>query len=156
MSFTAEFAERKVKKEYRAIVAGNVRLDNGVVKGLITRSVHNRKKMAISKVSGKEAVTEYNVLERFGVATYLSLRPVTGRTHQLRVHLSHMGHAILGDDTYARRRASQPFEKKIPRQMLHAYRITFDHPVTGKKMKFTAPLPDDIKDVLSYLRALER
>ena len=146
------FSGREVYKEYRAIVGGNVKDNEGEIETLIDRSRRDRKKMAVSQIKGREAVTHYSVLERFYYATYLSIIPRTGRTHQIRVHLSHIQHPVLGDRQYSRRKILKVLGIEIPRQMLHAHKISFSHPVSGEKMEFCAPIPEDFEGVLNYLR----
>ncbi len=148
-----QFASRQVKKKYLAIVRGRVARQEGVIQLPIGRHPVNRQKMAvIAKGEGRsrEAETRYRVLERFKQATYLELEPTTGRTHQIRVHLSALGHPILGDTVYG---GSFP-RLKIPRLMLHAGSLIFSHPVTNKEMLFEAPLPEDLQDILQQIAVL--
>lgn len=145
-----QFASRQVKKKYMAITRGRVVRQEGVIHLPIGRHSVNRKKMAvIAKGEGRsrEAETRYRVLERFKQATYLELEPTTGRTHQIRVHLSSLGHPILGDAVYG---GNFPW-LKIHRLMLHAASLIFSHPVTDRQMLFEAPLPEDIRDILRQI-----
>ena len=104
--------------------------------------------------TGREAITHYRVLERFGGISYLALELETGRTHQIRVHMSYTGHPLLGDDVY--RPTKNRFEEKHPKlfdgQALHATRLTLTHPTTGERMSFTAPLPENFEKALELLR----
>ena len=152
---TALFASRDVEKEYRAIVAGNIRSDEGDIRTLIDRSRRDRKKMAVASDKGREAVTHYSVIQRYGAATYLSAFPRTGRTHQIRVHMAHLGHPILGDTQYGRGKTEKKLGLEVPRHMLHAYRIGFVHPGTGASIEFEAPLPEDFLDVIKKLEELD-
>jgi 23S rRNA pseudouridine1911/1915/1917 synthase len=148
------FAGRGVEKEYRAIVAGNVRDDEGEIRTLIDRSRHDRKKMAVALDKGREAVTHYSVIQRYGPATYVSAFPKTGRTHQIRVHMAHLRHPILGDAQYSRRKTEKMLGIEVPRHMLHAWRIGFVHPGTGESVRFEAPLPEDFLEVMKKLEEL--
>jgi 23S rRNA pseudouridine1911/1915/1917 synthase len=150
-----QFSTRQVHKEYRAIVAGSPIEEHGVIETHITRSRRNRKKMAATIAEGKPALTRYRVLENFFHASYLSLEPITGRTHQLRVHLSHIGHPVVGDKQYARASALRQLGIGFPRQMLHSHKLHFNHPHSSERMKVVAPLPEDFCSALGRLRALK-
>lgn len=132
---------------YWAIVCGNIREEAGVIKGDIGRHPTDRKKMAIVHEHGKPAVTHFRVLERFGDYTLVECRLETGRTHQIRVHMAHIGHPLLGDLVYGHKRP----EKGLSGQCLHARALRFIHPRTGKLVTFTCPLPDYFQDVLARL-----
>lgn len=132
---------------YWAIVCGNIREEAGVIKGDIGRHPTDRKKMAIVHEHGKPAVTHFRVLERFGDYTLLECRLETGRTHQIRVHMAHIGHPLLGDLVYGHKRP----EKGLSGQCLHARALRFLHPRTGELVTFTCPLPDYFQDVLARL-----
>ena len=108
----------------------------------------DRKKMAINHKNGKEAVTHYKVLERFGNATYIECRLETGRTHQIRVHMASLGHPLLGDTVYGS--SKNPYH--LQGQALHAMILGFRHPVTGEYLEFTAPLPEYFEKLLDKLR----
>ena len=143
-------------REYRALVRGGFRDDAGTIDLPIGRHPTDRKKMAVLHTGHiRQAVTHYQVLERFGEVTYLALRLETGRTHQIRVHLSTLGHPLLGDTVYGG--GTTRFEKQhaalFHGQALHAGRLTFLHPRTGEEMTFTAPLPENFEHALSLLRA---
>lgn len=136
-----------ITRRYRAIVHGNVKEDTGTVHATIGRDPKDRKKMA-AHVQGKDAVTHYKVLERFGNYTYMEFSLETGRTHQIRVHMKSIGHPILGDDIYGPMKC--PFS--LEGQTLHAMVLGFIHPVTGEYMEFTAPIPEYFEKLLTKLR----
>ena len=143
-----QFKERSTEKHYRAVAFGNFSEEEGLIDAPIARHPTDRKKMAIVP-SGKPSQTEWKVLERMKGATYLDVHLLTGRTHQIRVHMQSIGHPLLGDCIYA------PHAKvavHIPRLMLHAYSLAFDHPTTGKRMEFEAPLPEKFTKTLEKLR----
>ena len=150
-----QFRGRTIKRRYVALVYGNMNTDTGEIVLPIGRSESDRKKMSTRVRRGKEAVTRWRVLERFGGATLLEVRLGTGRTHQIRVHLSSIGHPVLGDKTYGRKTELEIGKKRIavPRQMLHAEILGFRHPATGEYMEFSSPLPEDMKGVLELLSA---
>lgn len=135
---------------YNAIVCGNIREEVGIIKGDIGRHPTDRKKMAIVHEHGKPAVTHFRVLERFGDYTLVECRLETGRTHQIRVHMASIGHPVLGDPKYGPRKAC-PFA--IEGQALHSLSLSLTHPVTRERMTFTAPLPEDMANILKVLRA---
>ena len=143
-----QLKEHSIKRRYRAIVAGNLKDDEGTVEGPIGRHPTDRKKMAINSKNGKPAVTHYKVLERFGQYTYIECRLETGRTHQIRVHMTSIGHPLLGDTVYGS--SKNPFH--LQGQTLHVMVLGFVHPVTGEYMEFTAPLPDYFLKLLEKLR----
>src|SRR5699024_5586658 len=122
--------------------------DEGTVDAPIGRHPIDRKKMAVNYKNGKEAVTHYKVLERFGQYTYIECRLETGRTHQIRVHMASIGHPLLGDTVYGT--AKNPW--KLQGQTLHAMILGFRHPVTGEYMEFEAPLPEYFCKLLDKLR----
>jgi 23S rRNA pseudouridine1911/1915/1917 synthase len=146
-----QFQDRTVLKEYRSLVNGWVKELSGKIETIIGRHPSNRKRMAVRVDTGKEALTEYEVIERFEKASFLGIILGTGRTHQIRVHLAHIGHPVLGDEEYGKKKSRlQGIE--IKRQMLHAYRIGFTHPVDNKWMEFCAPIPDDMQELLDYIK----
>jgi 23S rRNA pseudouridine1911/1915/1917 synthase len=161
---SAQFAAHNLERVYKALVWGNPTPPVGRIEGNIGRSSANRKKMAIVKSGGKHAVTHYRVLKRFGPekAPYASLiecRLETGRTHQIRVHMTELGHPLVGDQTYgsqARRSRHLPDEAKaalqnFTRQALHASVIGFEHPVTHQFLKFESQIPPDIEQLVHLL-----
>jgi 23S rRNA pseudouridine1911/1915/1917 synthase len=146
-----QFQEREIYKEYRAIVSGWVKELNGKIETIIGRHPVDRKKMAVRTDTGKEALSEYEVLERFETATLLAVRIGTGRTHQIRVQMSHIGHPVLGDEEYGKKR-SRLDGVEIKRQMLHSYRIGFNHPIKKEWMDFIAPMPEDMQELLNFIK----
>ena len=132
-----ELANRHMEKHYHAMVAGRMKEPSGTIDAPIARSKQDRKKMAIDP-EGRDALTEWTVLKEFPDRTLLDVHIVTGRTHQIRVHMRSMGHPVLGDPIYGTR--NMP---KASRLMLHACSLSFTHPVTGERMTFTAPCPFD-------------
>lgn len=144
-----QFAGREVKRVYIGIVRGVVQRDEGTIDAPIGRSAFDRKLMAVRHDSGRESITRYKVKERFPNATLLELYPETGRTHQLRVHLKHIGHPLLGDARYGIRGG-------FSRQALHAHRLGFRHPGIEQWVEFVSPLPADLKEILAQLRHANR
>jgi 23S rRNA pseudouridine1911/1915/1917 synthase len=133
-----QFAARTVEKIYLALVAGKLRKPAGVIEGKIGRHPFHRKRMSATTLRGRAARTEYHVIRSSDQASLIECRLHSGRTHQIRVHLHHLGHPVLGDKVYAQRLA-----KDFPRQMLHAWKLGFRHPHTEEWKSFEAPLPDD-------------
>lgn len=150
-----QFRQRTIKRRYITLVYGNIKADTGEIALPIGRSESDRKKMSTRVRRGKEAVTRWKVLERFAIATLLEVRLGTGRTHQIRVHLSSIGYPVLGDKTYGRKTELKTNKKEIsfPRQMLHAELLGFRHPATGEYREFSSPLPEDMREVLTELRS---
>ncbi len=146
-SLASQLRARTVVRTYLAVVRGRVRRDAGTVSAPIGRHPVHRKRMAVVP-AGREAVTHYTVLERFPAATLVACRLQTGRTHQIRVHLAHIGHPVLGDPVYGRAHVPE-----MRRQALHAARLEFTHPRTGRPMAFAAPIPQDMALLLARLRA---
>ena len=138
-----------ITRKYRAIVHGNLKNDQGTVDAPIGRHPVDRKKMAVDPRNGRDAITHYQVLERFGNYTYIECQLETGRTHQIRVHMSSIHHPIVGDDVYGP--AKCPFSG-LEGQTLHAMVLGFMHPRTGDYMEFSAPLPEYFEDLLKKLR----
>ena len=138
-----------ITRKYRAIVHGNIKEDTGTIDAPIGRHPIDRKKMAIEPRNGREAVTHFQVLERFGNYTYIECQLETGRTHQIRVHMSSIHHPIVGDDVYGP--AKCPFSG-LQGQTLHAQVLGFTHPRTKEYMEFSAPLPEYFKSLLQKLR----
>ena len=148
-----QFELREVTKRYHAICWGSPELDSDYIETHLAASRRNREKMKVVPEGGKarHAETFYEVLERFERTSYLRLSPRTGRTHQLRVHLSYLGHPVLADRLYGGVR-SEGLELPIRRQALHARSLELTHPVTGRSIRFEAPLPDDFRQTLECLR----
>ncbi len=152
-----QFKHRAINRRYIALIYGNLREDKGDIVRMIGRSPSDRKKMSTRAKRGKEAVTRWRVLERFGNATLIEVRLGTGRTHQIRVHFASIGHPVLGDRTYGKKVEIEVKAKKkilFPRQMLHAGLLGFIHPVTGEYLEFSAPLPEDVSEKLRELHHL--
>lgn len=147
-SIAAQLKEHSINRRYRALVHGNLKEDTGTVEGPIGRHPVDRKKMAINERNGKPAVTHYTVLERFGNYTLIECKLETGRTHQIRVHMTSIGHPLVGDEVYGP--AKCPF--KLQGQCLHAMVLGFVHPRTGEYMEFSADLPEYFEDLLKKLR----
>ncbi len=151
-----QFQERSVQKSYVALLDGHLQPAWGRIEAPIGRDPAHRQRMAVLP-GGREAVTEYHVLEQFaqktgptaGLYSLVDAEPHTGRTHQIRVHFSSIGHPVVGDSVYGRRRTRLP----VARQFLHARRLEFSHPVTGQRMILEAPLPDDLNSVLQLLQS---
>lgn len=150
-SLSAQFKNRSVHKVYIAIVAGRPDPTRGRIETLIARSRVDRKKMAVSKTTGRFAATRYETMEDLGQAALVRVFPETGRTHQIRVHMAHMGHPVAGDALYGNRLSSR-LSTRAPRQMLHASKISFRHPGTDETVEFEAPLPQDMLLCLDGLR----
>lgn len=134
------FKERAVHKTYRAIVEGVMRKSDGVIGESIGRHPVQRKKMAVVKEGGRESETAYKILRRLDGFTYVEAYPKTGRTHQIRVHLSHIGHPVVGDETYGR-----SAKHATDRPLLHAFSISFSHPVNGLPIRISASIPEDME-----------
>jgi len=143
-----QFKTSQVRKVYLALVIGRPAHAQARIDSPIARDPHDRKRMAVVE-GGRRAITDYKVLEYLGDYTLLEVRPLTGRTHQIRVHLAAIGHPVAGDRVYgpARQRLG------LARLFLHAAELTFRHPTTGQEMTFSTPLPDELQKVLRQLRA---
>ena len=168
LALTAQFRAREVAKTYRALVWGTPYPPAGTIHSLIARHPQQRKKMTSLPLAsrlvrpadddeeeertphGREAITHYRVEKVLGPVSLLRVKIETGRTHQIRVHLAHQRHPVVGDTTYGRARAAV-LPGPVTRQMLHAAELTFSHPVTGERLTFTAPLPADFRDLLAAL-----
>lgn len=157
-ALSAELEHHGIVREYYALVNGGFKSDSGTVNMPIGRHPVDRKKMAVhipGAPHAKHAVTHFKVLERFGKITLLSLELETGRTHQIRVHMSHTGHPLLGDEVYGGGKSS--FEKKhkayLSGQALHAKRLTLTHPRSGERVTFSCSLPEEFQELLKILRA---
>ena len=156
VALSAQFAGRKVEKIYHAILCGELARDHGQIRAAIARHSSHRKRMAVNDELGREARTDYRVLERLNSATFAEAVLHTGRTHQIRVHFQFLGLPVAGDRTYGNRQ-NQKLEEltnySAPRVMLHAFRLAFTHPRSGKRVSFEAPRPADFEDALSALRS---
>ncbi len=153
LALSVQFKEHTITREYVAVVHGVPVEDKGTIEGAIARHRTDRKKMAIAPPgTGRAALTHFRVLERFKRHAYLALRLETGRTHQIRVHLSALGHPVVGDAVYGPKRAFRNFRG----QALHARLLGFSHPADGRKMVFEAMPPEDFLQLLSFLRKEEK
>jgi len=144
----AEIAAKRATRDYLALVWGRPSPAAGTIEAPIGRDPRRRTRMAV-RPDGRPAVTRYRVLEVFPEAALLEVRLVTGRTHQIRVHCAHIGHPVVGDPVYGRRR--NPWG--LQRQALHAFRLAFTHPRDGRALQFEVPLPEDLATALRALRA---
>ncbi len=147
LGLAEQIKEHSLTRAYKALVHGGFSDDKGVYADPIGRHPVDRKKMAVTYKNSREAVTHYNVIERYGKYTFVECILETGRTHQIRVHMSHHGHPVVGDKTYG----VQKENFKLDGQLLHAYKIGFIHPVNGQYMEFEADLPEYFKKVLYIL-----
>ena len=138
-ALSEQLSDRQMEKHYRAIVYGRMKEPEGVIEKPIGRSKTDRKKMAVDE-NGRWAKTEWKALKEFPDRTLLDVHIITGRTHQIRVHMASIGHPVLGDPLYGHKRMPD-----APRLMLHAYSLEFTHPATGERMRFTAPCPFSIE-----------
>jgi 23S rRNA pseudouridine1911/1915/1917 synthase len=155
-----QFKQREVKKIYLALVYGRVEREEGVIAAPLGRHPIDRKRFSLRTRQPKEALTEWRVRERFEGITFVEVAPRTGRTHQIRVHMTSINHPLVGDPLYTKKRRLSLIEdpvlrariEALGRQALHASSIAFRHPTTGKIVEFTAPLPADIENILEVLR----
>jgi len=159
LALSIAFRQHTIRKTYLAVCYGNPKTEDGVVDAPIDRHPRNRREMAVVR-EGRPARTLYEVDQEFAGTSMVSCHPVTGRTHQIRVHMAHIGHAIIGDPLYAGRQwrnladlSVQSACRNFPRQALHARRIAFEHPVTKEEVEFEAPLPPDLEELLETLRS---
>ena len=141
LNLAEQFQSKTVSKVYQALVKGRIIPESGIIEAPLGRDPANRKRIAVVQ-SGREASTEYRVMEYLPGYTLLEMRPKTGRTHQIRVHLAAIGYPVVGDATYGLK------SPHIPRQFLHAHRLGFRLPSTGEYREFTSPLPPDLEYVL--------
>ena len=146
-SLAEQIKEHSVKREYRTVLIGNLKEDEGTVSAPIGRHPVDRKKMAVTEKNSKDAVTHYKVLERMSGFCYVACRLETGRTHQIRVHMAHLGHPVVGDSIYGARD-----KLGIVGQCLHSKTVTFTHPESGKQMSFDSELPDYFAEILRKVR----
>jgi 23S rRNA pseudouridine1911/1915/1917 synthase len=163
-----QLKDRTLKRQYQAIAWGHLKDKKGLIDLPLGRSPADRKKVVVTKERSRPALTEYEVLENFAFAQLLKIALRTGRTHQIRAHLSHLGHPVFGDPEYGGREKAlggikgddrQEGAKAlglISRQALHAFYLSFLHPVTKEKKEFISELPDDFGALLNYLKALEK
>ncbi|MHB8910187.1 MAG: RluA family pseudouridine synthase [Syntrophales bacterium] len=155
-----QFKRHEVKKTYQALVYGDPQAEEGRIEAAVGRHPTDRKRMSTHSRRGREAITVWRVRERFGPAALLEVDIETGRTHQIRVHLTELGHPVVGDAVYGGAgrfkgigdAAVRARVKAMDRQALHAWRLSFTHPVTGEAMRFTSPLPEDMAALCAFLR----
>lgn len=147
ISLSQQIQSKTAVRTYLAVVRGNIKTDSGTIETQIARDKTDRKKMAVVKEGGREAITDYEVLERFGKYTLVRCKLRTGRTHQIRVHMEYLGYPLVGDPKYSPMKT--PFG--IKGQALHSHTLEFTHPRTGERMKFEAPLPEDMHKIITRL-----
>ena len=147
LALSAQLADHTMARTYEAVVCGNLREDAGTVDAPIGRHPTDRKRMAVTQKNARHAVTHWSVIARYNGYTHIRCELETGRTHQIRVHMAHIGHPLLGDLVYGHKRP----EKGLSGQCLHARALRFIHPRTGALVTFTCPLPDYFQDVLARL-----
>ena len=152
-ALSAQFKNRIVQKRYVALVLGVIKKGSGTIEAGLGRHVKERKKISVHTHKAREAVTLYKVKERFKNATLVEVEIKTGRTHQIRVHMAHIGYPILGDRIYGGAKVAKLGDIVIPRQMLHAESLSLLHPETRHPMTFTAPPPRDMAEEIDRLRA---
>ena len=152
-ALSAQFKNRIVQKRYVALVLGVIKKGSGTIEAGLGRHVKERKKISVHTHKAREAVTLYKVKERFKNATLVEVEIKTGRTHQIRVHMAHIGYPILGDRVYGGAKVAKLGDIVIPRQMLHAESLSLLHPETRHPMTFTAPPPRDMAEEIDRLRA---
>lgn len=148
LSLSKQIQDKVAYRSYLAVVRGNIKTDKGVIQTLIDRDKNDRKKMAVVQDGGREAITEYEVLERFGKFTLVKCILRTGRTHQIRVHMEYLGYPLVGDPKYSPMKT--PFH--IEGQALHSETLSFVHPRTGERMEFRAEWPEDFRKIITRLR----
>ena len=147
IALSQQIQSKTAVRTYLAVVRGNIKTDSGTIETQIARDKNDRKKMAVVKEGGREAITDYEVLERFGKYTLVRCKLRTGRTHQIRVHMEYLGYPLVGDPKYSPMKT--PFA--IKGQALHSHTLEFTHPRTGGRMKFEAPLPEDMHKIITRL-----
>lgn len=147
ISLSQQIQSKTAVRTYLAVVRGNIKTDSGTIETQIARDKTDRKKMAVVKEGGRDAITDYEVLERFGKYTLVRCKLRTGRTHQIRVHMEYLGYPLVGDPKYSPMKT--PFG--IKGQALHSHTLEFTHPRTGERMKFEAPLPEDMNKIITRL-----
>ncbi len=148
LGLVKQWRGHQIKRVYHGIVQGVISENAGIIEAAIGRHPRQRKKMTVDPNKGKMAITHYKVLERFAKYTFIECELKTGRTHQIRVHMSHLGHPLVGDPLYGSRK--QQFN--LDGQVLHASTIGFNHPINGQYLEFTSPLPDNFQQLLAQLR----
>lgn len=147
LSLAKQLKEHTVVRRYLALVHGSINYDRGTIDAPIGRDIYDRQKMAVTAKNSKQAVTHFTVKHRYGQFTMVECRLETGRTHQIRVHMAHIKHPVVGDPKYG----GQTKRFKLQGQLLHAAVLGFNHPRTGKYLEFTAPIPEDFQAVINSL-----
>ncbi len=142
-----ELEEKKTYRKYIALVWGVIKEDTGTIDAPIGRDINDRKKMSVTDINAKEAVTHFRVIERYKNATLIELQLETGRTHQIRVHMNYIGHPVVNDPVYGKRKIIDETG-----QCLHAAELGFSHPTTGEFMKFSCPLPECFTNILEQFK----
>ena len=163
-ALTKQFKNRTVEKVYLAVAYGQFAKEEGLIDADIGRHPSQRKKMSTRTKRGRAAITRWKAMERFDGFTLLEIFPQTGRTHQIRVHLSSIGHPIVGDPVYGRRGRPEAIHspvlkecvRRMDRQALHAHRLAIHHPQTGERVGFVSPVPEDMRELLECLRSCEK
>jgi len=151
----AQFKHHTITRVYEALIFGVPKKGHGLIELAIGRDIKERKMFSARTTKPRESVTEYRVHHRYGkAASHVLLHPRTGRTHQLRVHLTSLGHPILGDVTYGGRKVRAVGDLEIPRVMLHARTLGFEHPTSGEVQEFTRPFPEDMNTVSKGLECM--
>lgn len=162
-NLATQVKQRSVKRKYIALICGVPEKDVGTIIAPIGRSRRDRKKMAVTPISSRDAITHFSVMERYKGFSLVEVRLETGRTHQIRVHFAYIGHPVVGDPDYGgqnrafKSNASQVVLnaiRRLSRQALHAQMLEFVHPKTGEYMEFSAPIPEDIQNVIDALRSI--
>lgn len=148
VSLSEQIKEHSMTREYRAVVYGHLKSEEGTVDAPIGRSANDRKRMCVTDKNSKNAVTHYRVIEEFRDFTYIKCKLETGRTHQIRVHMSYIGHPLAGDDVYGPKKVII----ELTGQCLHAIKLGFKHPVTGEYMEFDSDLPEYFNSFLEKIR----
>jgi 23S rRNA pseudouridine1911/1915/1917 synthase len=153
LNLQRQFKDRKVEKHYLALLYGNLRKDHGEIRQPIGRAVSDRKRISTRTRHGKEAITQFGIIERYKSATLVDVKIITGRTHQIRVHFAASGYPVLGDRAYGKKISIKAGKKIINfnRQMLHAYSLKFKHPVSGEYLQLKAPIPEDMKRAIEEM-----
>jgi len=152
LDLSRQIKDHQVTKKYLALVHGNIKDDSGIIDAPIGRSLKNGKKMAVTEGRSREAITQFQVLKRFSGYTLIEATLRTGRTHQIRVHLAFIGYPIVGDQLYGQRKQGL----NINRQALHSHILGFVHPSSKKYMEFSAPLPQDMQELIDSLEGDEK
>jgi 23S rRNA pseudouridine1911/1915/1917 synthase len=164
ISLSEQIKTRELKRIYNAVVWGKVFPPEGIINANIGRSTIDRKKMAILRGSGREAITHYKLIKYFSIASLIECKLETGRTHQIRIHMTNLGYPIIGDQTYGKAKDrlladisdnDKEFIKNFPRQALHSKFIEFLHPASGKTLSFETELPADMQTLMSILEKIE-